>query len=117
MKPMKRILTAAALSFMRWTQDYHLFVLGTLSFIAVLLGRTARRRRRPGWARWHVLGMGFSYVLLVTAFYVDNGKQLPLWRDLPVWTYWTLPAFVGMAVMLWVLLRHPVVKRSDSEST
>ena len=30
----------------------------------------------------HITGMGTSYVLLLTAFYVDNGKNLPLWRDL-----------------------------------
>ena len=27
--------------------------------------------------------MGASYILLLTAFYVDNGKNLPLWRELP----------------------------------
>ena len=26
--------------------------------------------------------MGLSYILLLTAFYVDNGKSLPLWKDL-----------------------------------
>jgi len=27
--------------------------------------------------------MGLSYILMLTAFYVDNGKKLPVWRDLP----------------------------------
>ena len=108
-------LSATALSPMRWTDDYHLFILGTLSLIAAWLGRRARRRRRPGWARLHVAGMGSSYVLLLTAFYVDNGKQLPLWRDLPVWTYWILPALVGTPLILWVLLQHPVVKQSNAD--
>jgi hypothetical protein len=27
--------------------------------------------------------MGLSYILMLIAFYVDNGKQLPLWKDQP----------------------------------
>jgi len=106
-------LSATTLSVMRWTEDYHLFVLGTLTFAAAYVGRTARRQQRPGWARLHIVGMGSSYALLLTAFYVDNGKQLPLWRELPVWSYWTLPALVGVPLILWTLFRHPVVKRSS----
>ena len=60
----------------------------------------------------HVLGMGSSYVALLTAFYVDNGRQLPLWRELPIWTYWLLPTLVGAPVIVWTLLRHPVVQKS-----
>jgi hypothetical protein len=33
-------------------------------------------------------GMSLSYVLMLIAFYVDNGKQLPIWKDLPHVTYW-----------------------------
>jgi hypothetical protein len=40
----------------------------------------------------HISGMGASYVLLLTAFYVDNGKNLPLWRELPQWAFWILPS-------------------------
>jgi hypothetical protein len=39
----------------------------------------------------HVNAMGLSYVLLLTAFYVDNGKNLPLWRRLPPIAYWVIP--------------------------
>src|SRR6185437_8145534 len=61
---------ASALSAMRWTEDADLFVLGALAFASAVLGRTARRRRRRGWPRWHIAGMGTSYVLLLTPFYV-----------------------------------------------
>ena len=74
--------TMSALSFMRWADDYHLFVLGTLSFASAYFGRTALRRRWRQWPPLHLTGMGASYVLLLTAFYVDNGKNLPLWREL-----------------------------------
>jgi hypothetical protein len=106
--------SATALSVMRWADNYHLFILGVLTFAAAYLGRAARRRRRHGWARWHIAGMGSSYILLLTAFYVDNGKQLPLWKELPVWTYWSLPALVGAPIVVWALLRHPVVRRSSN---
>ena len=57
--------------------------------------------------------MGTSYVLLLTAFYVDNGKNLPLWRDLPVILYWLLPAAVGLPLIVRALMNHPVVRQSD----
>jgi hypothetical protein len=55
--------------------------------------------------------MGSSYVLLLIAFYVDNGKQLPLWRDLPHFMYWLLPLAVGLPLILHAMLRHPLVRR------
>jgi hypothetical protein len=103
-------VSATALSLMRWAHAYHLFILGALSFAAALIGRTARRRLWKRWARLHIAGMGASYVLMLTAFYVDNGKQLPLWRELPTWTYWVLPAAVGLPIITWALMRHPLVK-------
>ena len=95
---------------MRWQEDYHLFLLGMGSFIAGFIGRSARRQRWQGWVRWHITGMGLSYILLLTAFYVDNGKSLPLWRDLPTIAYWLLPAAVGVPLLLHALLRHPLAR-------
>ena len=80
-------VTMTSLAAVRWAEDYHLFVLGALSFAAANFGRQARRRRWRNWARLHISGMGTSYVLLLIAFYVDNGKQLPVWKDLPHVTY------------------------------
>jgi hypothetical protein len=54
--------------------------------------------------------MGVSYILMLTAFYVDNGKNLPVWRELPPIAYWTVPAILGIPIMIWVLLRHPIVR-------
>jgi len=107
-------ISATTLSAMRWAEDYHLFILGVLSFAAAIVGRSARRRRRPGWAGVHVSGMGLSYILLLTAFYVDNGKSLPLWKELPTIAYWLVPGAIGMPIIAWALLRHPVVRASRS---
>jgi hypothetical protein len=108
--------STAFLSAMRWLEDYHLFLLGTLSFGAAFVARRAVRRRSGRWVRLHVTGMGLSYVLLLTAFYVDNGKNLPLWRDLPALSYWLLPAAVGVPIILRALWRHPLA-RAERQGT
>lgn len=104
-------LTASGLAVVRWAGDYHLFILGTLSFAAACLGRQARRQRWRNWVRLHITGMGSSYVLLLIAFYVDNGKQLPIWKDLPHFTYWLLPLIVGVPLIVRALLWHPLDRR------
>jgi hypothetical protein len=101
-------LTATGLAAVRWAEDYHLFVLGALSFAAAYLGRRARRQRWRNWVKLHITGMGFSYVLMLIAFYVDNGRQLPLWKELPPVMYWLLPLAVGMPLIVRALLWHPL---------
>jgi hypothetical protein len=49
--------------------------------------------------------MGLSYILMLTAFYVDNGKNLPVWRDLPHIAYWVLPGAVGVPLIVSALNR------------
>ena len=105
--------SATFLSVMRWTEDYHLFVFGAVSLASAWFGRTALRRGWRGWLSVHLTGMGLSYILLLVAFYVDNGRQLPVWKDLPAFTYWLLPFAVGMPIIMWALLRHPVVNRDS----
>ena len=103
-------VTMAALSAMRWREDYHLFILGTVSFAAAFVGRRVAPSRSPGRVATHVTAMGLSYIFLLTAFYVDNGKQLPLWRSLPPITYWLISFVVGAPLIIRVLLYHPLVR-------
>ena len=101
-------LTAATLASMRWAEDDILFLLGTLAFGLAALGRLTVIRR---WGlRFHAVFMGASYIVLLTAFYVDNGKNLPIWRDLPAIAYWVAPALVGVPLILWALARHPLLR-------
>ena len=100
----------SALSFVRWADDYHLFILGALSFASAYVGRTAAERHWRQWPRLHLTGMGVSYVLLLTAFYVDNGKNLPLWRELPEIAFWLLPGALGLPLIVYALVRHPIVQ-------
>ena len=105
-------LSMAALSLLRWPANTHLFVLGILSFSSGAVGRLSRRRRWRAWLPVHVAGMGVSYILLLTAFYVDNGPHLPLWRLLPPLAHWLLPSIVGVPILAWALRRHPLIRHS-----
>lgn len=107
-------VTMLVIGLLRWAEDYHLVILGVLSFLAATLGRRARRRLWPRWARLHLTGMGASYILLLTAFYVDNGSNLPLWRLLPPVAFWLLPTVVGAPILIYALLRHPLVRLRNS---
>lgn len=99
--------TMGLLSFMRWADDYHLFILGLFSFAAAYFGRHNIRRRC---VRWHLAGMGTSYIVMLTAFYVDNGKNLPLWDRLPQIAFWFLPSMIGVPLLAYYLFRLPKFK-------
>ena len=103
-------VTMTGLAAVRWAEDYHLFILGVLATAAAYIGREARRRRWGNWVRLHVTGMGTSYILLLTAFYVDNGKNLPVWNQLPPIAYWLIPAAVGIPLIIRALLWHPLAR-------
>ena len=105
-------LSMAALSFLRWPENTHLFVLGILSFGAGTIGRMAKRHLWPGWLRLHMAGMAISYILLLTAFYVDNGPNLPLWRSLPRLAHWLLPGLVGLPLLARTLRHHPLIRQT-----
>jgi hypothetical protein len=101
-------LTAAALTILRWRQDYHLLMIGAVAFTAATIGYLHRRRHRPG-DTGHILGMGIGYVAMLTAFYVDNGPHLPLWDRLPPLAFWFLPGVVGAPV----ITRAVLVRRRE----
>lgn len=106
-------ITMSILAVSRWSEDYRLFILGLLSFVTATIGRMARRSLWPQWPRIHMMGMGASYVLMITAFYVDNGPNLPLWRELPPIAFWILPTLMGAPILINALLRHPLVKQQN----
>jgi hypothetical protein len=113
-------VSATFLSIMRWSENYHLFILGAGAFGRAWFGRSALRLRWPNWARLHIGGMSLSYVVMLIPFYVDNGKQLPIWKGLPHFLYWLLPPAVAAPLIIWALLCHPLVsilRRSASQSS
>ena len=105
--------SATALSLMRWAEAYPLFIIGAAAFACALFGRTVLWLRWPYWTRLHLMGMGLSYALMIAAFYVDNGKQLPIWKDLPPTIYWLLPMAVAVLLIFPALTSHPLRKLGD----
>ena len=105
------LASTTILSIMRWPHDNHLLILGILSFGCAATGRAASRYQWRGWPRLHIVGMGVSYILLLTAFYVDNGPNLPFWRQLPTIAYWVGPGLVGLPVIVYALRFHPLANR------
>jgi hypothetical protein len=99
-------ITMAELALLRWPVDNTLAVLGLIAISSASLGRLAKRRRWPRWRRVHIPAMATSYIVMLTAFYVDNGPHLPLWNRLPVLTYWLLPAAVGGPLILYAWRKH-----------
>jgi hypothetical protein len=104
-------VTSTGMSVLNWSGDAYLLVLGTLAFASARLGRTARRRRWPGWTTADIVGMSASYVVLLTAFYVENGPRLPLWKELPPIAFWIGPTFIGAPIIARALWRHTRVRR------
>jgi uncharacterized membrane protein len=97
--------SAVALALARPHSAY-LLIVGAVALAAGGLGYAARRIRWHGWLRFHMTGMATSYVAILTAFYVDNGPRLPLWKLLPPVTFWFLPSAVGLPLLLRALRRH-----------
>lgn len=115
-------LTATALAAIRPARDLYLFILGALAFTLATAGRQIRRHpaARP-WRRWpghalHITAMAGSYTVLLTAFYVDNGKNLPLWDMLPTAAYWVLPAAMAAPLVVRSLARHRRPGRSPRQT-
>ena len=108
--------TATVMAIIRWHEDAHLFAIAVIAFGLGLYGYRARRCHRPGWPPHHAIGMGGSYIALLTGFYVDNGPFLPLWDRLPHITYWLLPSLVGIP-LIWLALRRFSPPRGSGRSS
>lgn len=104
-------ITVTMIAAMRWKEDYHLFLLGFISFSSAFVGRAARRNKWEKWSIIHITAMGISYIFLLIAFYVDNGKFLPLWKNLNPIFYWLLPVIIGVPIIIRTLLRHPLSRK------
>jgi cell division protein FtsW (lipid II flippase) len=105
--------TMAVLAVIRWPLDNHLAILGLIALVAALYGFI--NRRRHGADRWHILAMGGSYVVMLTAFYVDNGPFLPIWNLLPSWTFWVIPSIVGAPLIARAIVRRSSPARRSSD--
>ena len=110
-------ITASILAALRWREDYYLFILGAIAFSSAFIGRKALQNRWRKWGIIHIIGMGNSYIFLITAFYVDNGKFLPIWKNFHPMIYWLLPAVIGVPLILRTLFTHPLSRKYFEKSS
>jgi hypothetical protein len=104
--------TVVILSVMRWRHNIHLLTIGTLAVVFTYTGYRLARNQKKNWTRLHTICMGLSYIFLLTGFYIDNGKNLPFWRQFPQWFFWVFPSTVGIPIIVYALLRNPLNRRS-----
>ena len=102
-------LTATILSGERWSTDAYLFFIALVGYGFALGGYVARRFRREPWLmrllgkQWvvaHIVGVIGSYIVLWTAFYVDNAHLIPGLNQLPPLTFWVLPTMIGIPFIM-----------------
>jgi len=107
-------LTATILSVQRWQADAYLFVLAILGYSVALGGYSARRFRnthllrqllREWWVIAHLSVMIASYVVLWTAFYVDNAHLFPGLNRLPTLTFWVAPTLIAIPFLVRAIAR------------
>jgi hypothetical protein len=117
-------LTATILSVQHWPADAYLFGLAVLGFSFALGGYSARRFRQTPWlhrllGEWwviaHLVGMIGSYVVLWTAFYVDNAHLFPGLNQLPTLTFWVAPTLIALPFL--VLSTRRIAPRTAASST
>lgn len=105
-------ITVIPLAIMRWPYNNHLLLLGTISFFLAYYGRRLAHNSKPGWTRLHTIFMSSSYIFLLTAFYVDNGKNLPFWNQFSQLFFWLFPAVIGIPIIVFTLKNHPLNQRN-----
>ena len=93
-------LTGIVLALEELAVRRHLLILGLVTSALAAIGYTMRPRRSRRRRAPHLLAMGISYIVMLTAFYVDNGPRLPLWWRLPTWMLWILPSLIGVVPLL-----------------
>jgi hypothetical protein len=92
---------------------WYLLLPGGAALAAATVGYTARRIRWRGWLTHHLTGMALSYIAILTAFYVDNGPRLPIWKLLPPLTFWFLPTAAGLPLLVRALRRRRATDQGD----
>jgi hypothetical protein len=104
-------VTVIITSVMRWPHNIHLLIVGSFAYFLTYYGQWLTRTRKPNWTRLHTICMGSSYVLLITGFYVDNGKNLPFWNQFPLLFFWLFPSVIGIPIIIYTFIRHPLNRR------
>jgi uncharacterized membrane protein len=108
--------TVLILSVMSWPRNMHLLLIGTLAAIFSYTGYRLAKVKPVKWTRLHTVCMGSSYILLLTGFYVDNGKNLPFWNQFSQAFFYVFPASIWIPIIVYTLLKHPLNKAQPQRS-
>jgi len=106
-------ITVILLLIMEWPIKIPILILDIFSFLFAFFGKNLAQRNNPKKTRLHTICMGLSYVLLLTGFYVDDGKNLPFWNQFSQLFFWIFPSVIGIPIILYVLFRHPLNQVKD----
>ena len=96
-------LTAGMLAVLDWGRIGWFLPVAAFSYAFALLGYLSSKRRRAGWLRWHIAGMGGSYIAIVTALLVVNWRQLTGVPGIGSPWPWMLPTILGSPAIAWVI--------------
>jgi hypothetical protein len=102
--------TVTILAVMSWPRNTHLLLIGTSAAVLTYIGFRLAKVKIRNWTRLHTVLMGSSYILLLTGFYVDNGKNLPFWNQFSQTFFYVFPASIGIPIIVYTLLKHPMNK-------
>jgi hypothetical protein len=107
-------LTAPILAVQHWPADAYLVILAFTGYGLALIAFGSRRYRLlpwmqhllgPWWVVVHLTGMIGSYIVLWTAFYVDNAHLFPGFQKLPILTFWVAPTIIAIPFFVRAFLR------------
>jgi len=102
------VVSATGLSLVRWTENYHLFFLGALPH------RGDHRARRFAAKLAQPAQSAPCQHGPVIHSHADRvlrrqwQEPTPVEGELPPWAFWVLPAAVGVPIIMYVMLRHPL---------
>lgn len=108
--------STCALAMEHWQYYWWLFIIGVLSYAAVLIGHCAARFRWSGWLSWHIICLCSSYISMVTAFLVVNRSILPGYLGIPSYWGWFIPTLIGTPLIAATLKRYTVKKPARQDA-
>jgi hypothetical protein len=94
--------TAVIMAILHWEESAALFFVAIFAYTFAFVGYMARKRRWKNWVSLHISGMLGSYIAIITAVLITNGSDIPLLRELPMWSLWILPTIIGTPIALYV---------------
>ncbi|MFC5528332.1 DUF2306 domain-containing protein [Cohnella yongneupensis] len=95
-------ISSTIMSIMHWAESAYLLFIGIFSYALALYGYLSRKRRWKNWIAKHIGGMLGSYIAIITAILVVNGRHIPIINELPIIMVWFIPTIIGTPLIIMV---------------